>query len=1461
MQRANVNLFIMKGVDVNPSKQLSVTKRIVTALVLCGAACMGFTFILGASGASAEQAHLYSGTFGGATSTVVNPYPLMSPDAVAADGSTHDLYVADNFAHRVEKFSPAGVFLSMIGKKVNETAVEEGRPETEQNVCPAPSHPADVCREGEAGSTAGTFEDPRFVAVDNSSDASKGDLYVGDAGRDIDEVQAIDVNATGGTYTLSFESSTSVPIAYNAPLTVGEGSSSVQVALEGLFKAHLVTLRGSAGHYEAIFDEGELKGRAVPQFVANSSGLSGGAATATVTTLVHGSDTARVEKLDPSGRPVTSWAQGGQLNGSPVVSPPAPISGPFNTLTGIAVDTLGNLWVPDENHVFEFDQEAKFLTGWKGGAGELTVDSEGDLYFYSSFVLKSDPTGHVIGEVVPSRLEYEQREIFSVDGLAFDTGTGELYIDGTNAASKGGVVRRYDSSCDPVITPESPEPGCTAVESFGAGLLGETPGKATIDSASSTDPLYVVRGREVATFPLETVPDVLTTAPTSTTLTSTTLTGTINPSGIELNSGLAGCRFEWGETTTYEHTAACDKTATQIGGGNAPVEVQAPITGLRSGKVYYYRLVASNANDVNSSIDQPSFAQDLAFGPPVIEKASVLEVTATETILQAQLDPRDLATRVRVEYGPKAGVYARTTPEINVNATGTEQIVTFELTGLEPGVTYHYRVVAENVLGEGTESVIGLDQTFVTQPVGGFSLPDGRGWDLVSPPNKHGARIETIGETGLEQASVDGETVSYFADAPTEAVPQGNASGQVQVLSTRSGSGWSSVDIATAHQSAVGTPAGPGGEYKFFSRDLSSAIVEPLGGFNPSISTDASEKSPYLRTDFAPGDPAALCTSSCFHPLVTGEPGFANVPAGTEFGEESSECNGGGTFCGPTFLGASPDASHVVLSAGASLVEGAPHSSLYEWSAGRLQLVSIRPGLSGPAPAGGNLGSGEDTRNAISADGSRVVWSEKGGHLYLRDLGSEETLQLDRNKGGSGKGAAAPVFQDASNDDSTILFTDTQQLTSGSGASTENPELYRCQVITGEESGELECDLTDLTPANGSESADVQGVIPGASEDGSFVYFFANGVLAHNQVDNGAGKEEAKPGHCETGEEEGPNINLDTTNTCNLYMAHGGAVTFIALLPSTASRDWAGLTVQPTRVAPDGEWLEFMSQRPLTEYDSRDVTTGRPVAEIYLYSAAANRVVCASCDPSGARPHGVEYETLRYGAGGYNKSVWLAQGIVAADVPPYAPIDKSTAGYQDRYLSDSGRLFFNSTDALVPQDSNGALDVYEYEPPGVGDCSPASATFSVVSDGCVDLVSSGTSGLESAFIDASENGNDVFFMTAAQLSYHDTDSSYDIYDARVGGGEIEPVKPVECLGDACQGFVEAPNDPTPDSLTFQGPGNLLTTAVSRVSAHSTPKGTTKCAKGRKLVKGKCVKGKTKPKKKVKGANRNRGAKR
>ena len=143
-----------------------------------------------------------------------------------------------------------------------------------------------------------------------------------------------------------------------------------------------------------------------------------------------------------------------------------------------------------------------------------------------------------------------------------------------------------------------------------------------------------------------------------------------------------------------------------------------------------------------------------------------------------------------------------------------------------------------------------------------------------------------------------------------------------------------------------------------------------------------------------------------------------------------------------------------------------------------------------------------------------------------------------------------------------------------------------------------------------------------------------------------------------------------------------------------------------------------------------------------------------------------------------------------------------------RVLSDDGsRVFFNSYDALLPSDTNGVQDVYQWRRPGSGECTAASSSYSARNGGCVDLISSGQSPQLSEFVDATPNGNDVFFTTGSSLIKPDP-GLIDIYDARVGGGFDYPTTTPGCEGETCQGTPAPPNDATPASAAYNGPGNV-----------------------------------------------------
>jgi Tol biopolymer transport system component len=794
-------------------------------------------------------------------------------------------------------------------------------------------------------------------------------------------------------------------------------------------------------------------------------------------------------------------------------------------------------------------------------------------------------------------------------------------------------------------------------------------------------------------------------------------------------------------------------------------------------------------------------------GPPTVEPESVgaANVTATSADLGAQIDPIGADTHYHFQFGTVGCASSPSActdlPAADVGEGFGDQAAGTHVSSLNPSTTYYFRVLAENGFTRESGAVVSEERSFTTQPAAGaFALADSREWEMVSPPNKDGGSIEPITfGGGLIQASEDGSAITYVADAPLGERPAGSRGPEpAQIASTRGEREWSSQDIATPNTKSSGYSAGANIEYQFFSANLSTALVEPFGltplaepPLSPALSPQEEghqEKTIYLRDSASGG----------YLPLVTA----VSDTAKTAFGLQLK------------FAGATPDLGHVVVQSKVALTSqnAASGENLYEWTAGKapeeqLQLVSVLPnGQPAKTAALGDSKGRMATRHAISKDGSRVFWSNGGGtaHLYMRDTQKGQTVQLDAAQGIVEPEQAAAEFQLASGDGSKVFFTDQQRLTAEANASFGEPDLYECELVETE--GKLECKLTDLTPHVG-ESASVLGVLPGASEDGSYVYFVANAVLATG----------AAAGNCGANGDPSP-----PGATCNLYVWHNGRTTFIARLSGEDRPDWqltpSALEVVTSRVSPNGRYLAFMSARRLTGYDNRDANSGVSDEEVYLYDVSSGRLVCASCNPTGARPVGV-LDTKDSGEGlGLvvdRRGTWESENLgvdhwLAGSVPGWIGSGSfpSLAQHQPRYLSDSGRLFFNSNDALVTQDTNGKEDVYEYEPSGEGSCHRE--------NGCLALMSGGTSAQESAFLDASASGNDVFFVTTAKLAPQDADTNFDVYVARVcGTSETLPclppssTSPPPCRGEACRA-AQSPQASfgPPASATLSGSGNV-----------------------------------------------------
>lgn len=812
---------------------------------------------------------------------------------------------------------------------------------------------------------------------------------------------------------------------------------------------------------------------------------------------------------------------------------------------------------------------------------------------------------------------------------------------------------------------------------------------------------------------------------------------------------------------------------------------------------------------------------------PTIEEESALEVTDGSAELATKLKPTGPPASYYFQYGtqscsaaPSACVDLPAAPGAAIGGGFESTAASARLQGLSPETTYHYRVIAENALGKSE----GAERTFTTQTAStGFSLPDGREWEMVTPPNKYGAGLISLGseQGAVIQAAAEGGAIAYAATSPLAPSPEGNRSPEVtQAISRRNASGdWETQDITTPHsEGATELRAGMETEYKLFSENLELGLLEPVGDTPLPPQPAGAERTLYLRK-----------ANGQFEALVEAD----NTLAGAKYG-------------GIEFDAASPDVSHVVLYSPTKLtaVPGDEGGVLYEWAAGKLQPISVLPNKEIVKATVGSGHEGERARRAVSNNGSLVFYYQTGpheGHLYLRDVGRGETAQIDAAQGVAEPTVPLSSFVTANTEDTRVFFTSQGRLTPDSTAleSGEDQDLYVYEVTSGQ-SAPLAGTLNDLTvDANAGESANVRGVI-GASEDGSYVYFVADGMLGDGAAEG------AVTGNC--GSERLP-------THCNLYEDHydaaakaWGAPSYIATLSGEDQPDWveesphgnpSGLT---SRVSPNGSYLTFMSSRSLTGYDNRDANSSASDEEVYLYDAASGRLVCASCDPTGARPVGI-HEGSAYEEHLVDYALNWQRRWLAANVPGLTNKDLKISLYQSRFLANDARLFFDSSDALVPADVDGTEDVYEYEPVGVGGCEvstqSASMVYGAASEGCVALISSGISAEESAFLDASEGGGEVFFLTAAKLSAADYDNSYDIYDAHecttsssCAAPATVPAPPCD-TGDSCK---PAPSSQpaifgAPPSATFSGAGNLK--APSSTKHVTAPR---KLTKARRLAK-------------------------
>jgi hypothetical protein len=668
-----------------------------------------------------------------------------------------------------------------------------------------------------------------------------------------------------------------------------------------------------------------------------------------------------------------------------------------------------------------------------------------------------------------------------------------------------------------------------------------------------------------------------------------------------------------------------------------------------------------------------------SFTPFVVQAPVVSELAALPSQvgarLTAKVNPNKDATTWTFEYGHTTA-YGQQHPVVPATiAAGTDPVdLAHKLGGLDPGTTYHYRLVATNVAGTTTSA----DMTFSTAPV---RLPTegeragGREYEQVTPANA--GAIPDLRYPVLTTPS--GDTVAFSVASALPGAPSSLLYGYG--IARRGVDNWSTVSADVPQSVTKGT---------IFTAQTVRAISKDLGRVLTSSKRALT--------------PGAIEGGSNFYykDTLTGEITLAYADADPRLRVKYS------SLLTPRDAAASSDVSHVALTNG----------SVFDVTGGRLDLLGS---VGGAAPAEGTRVSTpayEMDNNVMSKDGRRVYFmSNADGGLYLRQDGQTTIPISASQRAGDDPSIVHPAdFVGASDDGSIVYFRSYDWLTDNADS---GRNLYRYNVNSQQ--------LTSLTISGHPEAFFEYNLasVFDVSADGSTVYFDFYGPLADAPADGEGG--------------------------IRMYVAHGNTVHYLGKRGSGSFTDMS--------ISPSGRYMVYTDNARLTDYDNQGHN------EVYRYDRDLSQLTCVSCGPA---PH------LNRASGTVHPQVNFSE--------------------RPRSVLDDGRVFYESLEALVPRDTNGKLDVYEWR------------------DGTNVLISPGTGDADASFANVTPDGRNVFFSTAERLVGQDRDTLSDLYVARTGGGlagQADTTKATRpCRDDGCQGDISGRRDvPAPGSDVGSGRGD------------------------------------------------------
>jgi hypothetical protein len=765
-----------------------------------------------------------------------------------------------------------------------------------------------------------------------------------------------------------------------------------------------------------------------------------------------------------------------------------------------------------------------------------------------------------------------------------------------------------------------------------------------------------------------------------------------------------------------------------------------------------YLFVTSEGKDLAGHLY--AFAP-LELAPPEVSTQAATQAATTSATLGGEIAPHGAATACTVEYltvaefdengkaysGPNP---ASTVPCGQIPATAPPTAVSAPIEGLAPGTTYRFRIVAVNHCGpeEAAEPAEpGELKACVTK---GEGKPGEVGSDASFTTYPEPFITRPCPNEALRSgpsAHLPDCRAYELVTPPAQAVP----------LSV-----WTEFDASLAD---------PSGESLVFGSRTGALLPGGGNGLLDAYEAMREEGVGWHSTDIAPSGTQAHVTEA---PSLSPDHGYSlwevwtyggSLDIGGKSNSSYVRVPGGvrDPACSPE-----PEGDFELVGCAEAGFENDPGARASWITAGAGHLIFHTGATQGSkAPRLASCGS---------PTGTMAIYDRSpGGPVHCVSLLPGDVTPAageDASYQGASEDGSAVAFKIKSRPDLYLRLGDAETLTVSdeagatfAGISRDGSRLF--YLAGGDIFAFDTATKTTAQIGSGGESTLVN-----ISADGSRVYF-----ASPKQLDGSKG----------------------TPGQPNLYLWDGSSPRFIATLDAADLEgevnlgNWVtsgalgpkgpaahhGSAADPSRSTADGRVLLFQSHAPLSGFRSEGHS------EVYRYDASTGGLACLSCNPTGAP---------------------AASDARLQSDEAFAPLRLTSPAAN--LTRDGSTAFFESDERLVPADTDGLTDVYEWRAKGTGGCERGA--------GCLALLSSPTSAKPEHLYAASPEGKDVFIYTTATLLGADTDGGVpSIYDAREDGGFPEEGEGPICEGDACQlNGGTAPGLAAAASASLIGPGNL-----------------------------------------------------